>query len=105
MDAASIVQLVLLSLGGLVAIGGVASTVWAIAKVNGMQSTIGLITAGNEELRSQLKDERETRGREQVECARQISHMQGQLDALTGDFAARLVTAVAAGMKATGGEL
>ncbi|NBW13043.1 MAG: hypothetical protein EBR82_33990 [Caulobacteraceae bacterium] len=85
---------------------GLTATMWAIGKVKGIETTVTLLNGANEGLRNALSDERDKRQtmeyelREQLalqerQCATEIAQLRGQVDALTGDLANRIVGLVA----------
>lgn len=48
--------LILLAIGAVVGIGGLAATIWAVGKVKGLELTVDVLGKGNEALRAELDD-------------------------------------------------
>lgn len=98
-------------------VAGITAALWAVTRVRGMQETITLLATGNDalrdtnsDLRQQLQDQELRFARElsqqetvfqgmlhaqEVECNRQISLLQGQLDALQSEFSGKIIANVA----------
>lgn len=69
-------------------------------------ASIGSLSKANEGLTAALEFERSERQREHTECATKIGHLQGQIDALSGEIGSGIakaaVSAVLAALQETG---
>jgi hypothetical protein len=75
-------------------VAGVVGAAWAVARTKGIQVSMQIMATANTELRAEVEDGRRALQEERVECARITSHLQGQIDALTGGLAERLLIAM-----------
>lgn len=91
--------------GAVTALGGIVSAMWAVGRVKGMETTLDLLTKGEEALRHQLEDSRSQREQERKAhtaeiaeerrtCGERIARLEGQMSALTEGVAKQIVVAV-----------
>jgi len=89
-------------------VGGYAS-IRALAKAKGVEASIALLTTANEGLRQANRDQELARlgdrqeltaqlHQQELDCAKQISELRGQVSVLTGSLAQDIVTAVMAAL-------
>lgn len=87
-------QIVGVVVGIVVGIGGIASAVWAVARVRGLEVTMDLLKDANEALRAANADVRAELAASERECAAAIARLEGQNAALldgVGDKVARAI--------------
>jgi hypothetical protein len=77
-------------IAGLVGVAGFVGALIAYARFKGLESSMAMMKSANDELRSELQDEREKR-----------ANLQGQVDVLVGDLANRIVHAVTAALSSS----
>jgi len=105
MSLETLLEAVLVVLGIVGTAVGLASLVWAIGKVKGLELTVNLLKSGNEALRAELEDAgrrhaaelarlvSDHRSGEQA-AAERISRLEGHNAALVDGLADRLATAI-----------
>lgn len=100
----------------ILAVSGALALVWALAKVKGVEASVGILNEANEGLRAANRDlvAQQARDREHFQlqlhqqekdctaaiasaerdCIAKVSKLEGQMEAVTGGLADKLVTAV-----------
>lgn len=101
MTPTTFLQIVAISIGVIVGLGGLAATVWAIGKVRGVETSIELLNAANEGLRTANADLRSELSRSEAECAKAIARLEGQNQALLDGLGDKLATAIAVRLEVT----
>ncbi len=93
------------AIGIIVGVGGIVSTVIVMARFGALNASMQLFGLANDELRAQnenakgasaelrLEFERKMAD-ERTNCAREVGHLQGQVDVLTDHLADRIASAV-----------
>lgn len=100
--------------GGVLGLGGVVGAVIIYARVSGLQTSITMLTTANTGLREANEDGKNERAsmreeftaklhEQELECARQIALLEGQVGALTSGLANQIVGAVTAVLQTTPG--
>jgi hypothetical protein len=99
------IQLAAIVVSATVGLGGLASTIWSVGRVRGMDSTLAILSNGNEALRREiddlgrrhdaevgrLKSEAEITDRQ---CAERLARLEGQNNALMDGLAEKIADAL-----------
>lgn len=101
MGPTSFLQIVAISVGAIIGLGGLAATIWAIGKVRGVETSIELLNAANAGLREANADVRAELLRSERECAESIARLQGQNQALLDGLGDKLAEAIASRLERT----
>jgi hypothetical protein len=99
------IQVASLVIAAIVGLGGIASTVWSIGRVKGMDATLSMLSSGNEALRREIDDlgrrhDNEVgRLKEEAElvdrqCAERLARLEGQNNALMDGLAEKIAEAM-----------
>lgn len=105
MTGAETVQLVAVVVAAVVGLGGLASTVWSVGRVKGMDSTLAILSSGNEALRREIDDlgrrhdDEVDRLKHEAEkadrhCAERLARLEGQNTALMDGLAEKIADAL-----------
>lgn len=101
---------ILEALGGLLGVGSLIGAVVVYGRVNGLQASVSLFSQANTELRAGNEAGQIERGAmraefteklhtQELECAKQIARLEGQVAALTDGLADRIINAVMTGLQ------
>lgn len=101
MDPVTFLQIVAISVGAIIGLGGLAATIWAIGKVRGVETSIDLLNSANVGLREANADLRAELTRSERECAESIARLEGQNQALLDGLGDKLANAIAARLETT----
>jgi hypothetical protein len=99
------IQLVSVTLAAIVGLGGIASTVWSIGRVKGMDATLSMVSSGNEALRREIDDLsrrhdlevarlKEEADHTDRQCAERLARLEGQNNALMDGLAEKIAEAM-----------
>lgn len=84
-----------------VGLAGLAATLFAVAKVRGVEESVKLLNAANEGLRLANEDLRFELIRSERECAERVAKLEGQNQALLDGLGDKLATAIATRLERT----
>lgn len=111
MSPSSVLSTVILVVGAVVGLGGIAATIWAVGKVKGLELTVGVLGEGNEALRAEIAD-RDRRHAVQLKnledmhkaneraSAERIARLEGHNAALADGIADHIAERIAARLEA-----
>lgn len=99
------ISLVAVIISAVVGLGGLASTVWSVGRVRGMDSTLGILSNGNEALRREIDDLgrrhdtevqrlKEEADRADRLCSERLARLEGQNTALMDGLAEKIADAL-----------
>jgi len=92
----ALLGMIAVTLGILVGLGGLIATIWAVARVKGIDQSIGLLNDANEGLREAYADQVAKASRDAAECGERVARLEGQIQALTDGLGQKLADAIAA---------
>lgn len=84
---------------GIVGIGGIVAVIWAVGRVRGLDTTLGLLVEANKGLEGAYEQLKERQADERRECAEALADLRGQLAALTGDFGREIAKTIVEAVK------
>lgn len=116
MTGAEGIQLAAVIVAAVVGLGGLASTVWSVGRVRGMDSTLTILSNGNEALRREIDDlsrrhdaeverMREEADRADRQCTERLARLEGQNTALMDGLAEKIADALGRQLHVVLGEL
>ena len=80
-------SIMLAIVGAVATLGGIGASLWAVSRTKGIQLTLTMMSAANDELRNEVTD---SRHRHET-CRVEVAKLQGELEMLAGGLAERLV--------------
>lgn len=84
-----------------IGLAGLAATLFAVAKVRGVEESVKLLNAANEGLRLANEDLRFELIRSERECAERVAKLEGQNQALLDGLGDKLASAIASRLEST----
>lgn len=96
LQVGALLTMIAVILSIIVGLGGLAATIWSIARVKGTQQSIEVLNDANTGLREANADLRAEMLVSNNECSERVARLEGQIQALTDGLGQRLAEAIAA---------
>lgn len=101
LDVGALLTMITVILSIIIGLSGLVATIWAIARVKGIDQSIDLLNQANTGLREANADLRAEMVQANAECAASIAELKATNDALTDGLGQRLAEAIAARFETT----
>ena len=101
LNVGALLATVAVALSVIIGLGGLVATIWAIARVKGIDQSIEMLNEANAGLRLANDDLRAEMVRSAAECAERVSKLEATNEALTDGLGQRLAEAIAARFEVT----
>ena len=101
LNVAALLATVAVALSVVIGLGGLVATIWAIARVKGIDQSIEMLNSANEGLRLANNDLRHEMAASSAECAERVTKLEAANEALTDGLGQRLAEAIAARFEVT----